>query len=91
MRERLEVTVSGRVQGVWFRAATRDQARRLGLSGWVRNLPGGEVQAVFEGERDALESVLSWCRTGPPLAAVARVEAAWGAAAGEFEGFSVRP
>lgn len=87
---RLEVLVSGRVQGVWFRASTREEALRLGLRGWVRNLPDESVEAVFEGEEEQLRRMLAWCRGGPPGARVDRVEARWGPASGEFAGFSVR-
>lgn len=88
---RLEIVVIGRVQGVWFRASTREEARRLGLGGWVRNLPNGSVEAVFEGEEEALQRMLAWCRVGPPGAQVARTEESWGAATGGVEGFSIRP
>lgn len=88
---RLEIVVSGRVQGVWFRAATRAEAGRLGLTGWVRNLPDGRVEAVFEGEREALRQMLDWCRAGPPGARVDRLEERWGTATHGFEDFSVRP
>ena len=87
-RRRLEVLVSGRVQGVWFRAATREEARRLGLQGWVRNLPDGRVEALFEGEESALEGILAWCRVGPPGARVESVETSHGPAAG-LEGFTI--
>jgi acylphosphatase len=87
---RLEIVVSGRVQGVWFRAATREQAGRLGLTGWVRNLPDGRVEALFEGDEERLRLMLDWCGTGPPGARVERVETRWGGATGGFEGFSVR-
>jgi acylphosphatase len=87
---RLEVVVSGLVQGVWFRASTRDEARRLGLRGWVRNLPDGRVEAIFEGEEQALRRMLDWCNTGPPGAEVLQVEAQWGPATQDFENFSVR-
>jgi acylphosphatase len=90
-QERLEIVVSGRVQGVWFRAATRAEAGRLGLSGWVRNLPDGRVEAVFEGERDLLRQMLAWCHRGPPGARVDGVEARWAPATRRVEGFSVRP
>lgn len=88
---RLEIVVSGRVQGVWFRASTRDEARRLGLTGWVRNLPDGRVQAIFEGGEDRLRLMLDWCRVGPAGARVDQVDARWGAATDSFEEFSVRP
>ena len=87
-RRRLEVLVSGRVQGVWFRAATREEARRLGLQGWVRNLPDGRVEALFEGDESALEGILAWCRVGPPGARVESVETSYGPAGG-LEGFAI--
>ena len=87
-RQRLEARIGGRVQGVWFRAATRDEARRRGLHGWVRNLPDGRVEAVFEGEETALEGMLAWCRTGPPGARVEAVETTSGPATG-IEGFTI--
>lgn len=67
--------VSGKVQGVFFRDATHRQAHRLGLRGWVRNLPDGRVEAVFEGPRDQLELIREWLHHGPPLAEVTGVEA----------------
>jgi acylphosphatase len=80
---RARVVVRGRVQGVFFRVETRDRARSLGLSGWVRNTPDGSVEAVFEGDRERIESMLAWCRRGPSLARVDEVEAAWEEPAGE--------
>ena len=70
---RTRVLVSGRVQGVSFRDSTREKAQELGLSGWVRNLSDGSVEAVFEGEGDRVEEMLSWCKEGPPSASVQRV------------------
>ncbi len=90
MKKRLEVIVSGRVQGVFFRASTREEARRLHLEGFVRNLPDGRVQAVFEGEEEVLVRMLEWCRTGPAGARVERVASSWSEATGEFGGFAVR-
>jgi acylphosphatase len=87
-RQRLEVRVVGVVQGVWFRASTRDEARRRGLDGWVRNLPDGGVEAVFEGEEAALEGMLAWCRVGPPGARVDAAETTRGPATG-IEGFTI--
>ena len=77
MADRLHVSIQGRVQGVGFRYSTWSQALVLGLTGWVRNLPDGGVEAEFEGPRDALEVMLAWCEEGPRLAAVSRVEARW--------------
>ena len=59
---RVRVFVEGRVQGVWFRESARHEADRLGVSGWVRNLPDGRVEAVYEGPRDAVEEMLAWTR-----------------------------
>jgi acylphosphatase len=73
--KRLRVLVSGTVQGVWFRESTREEAGRHGVAGWVRNLPDGRVEAVFEGEAAAVEAMVSWCHRGPPHAMVAGVEA----------------
>ncbi|HWR98393.1 MAG TPA: acylphosphatase [Candidatus Methanoperedens sp.] len=87
-RQRLEVRITGRVQGVWFRASTREEARRRGLDGWVRNLPDGGVEAVFEGGEAALQEMLAWCRIGPPGARVDRVEERWSAATG-LAGFTI--
>lgn len=75
--ERLRMLVSGRVQGVGYRWAAAEEARRLGLSGWVRNLPDGGVEAVFEGGRAALEEMRDWCARGPRFARVHRVEECW--------------
>jgi acylphosphatase len=84
---RARVVVRGRVQGVFFRVETRDRARSLGLSGWVRNAPDGSVEAVFEGDRERIESMLTWCRRGPSLARVDEVEAEWEDPVGE-QGFA---
>jgi acylphosphatase len=66
--------VSGRVQGVFFRDDCRREAVSAGVAGWVRNRPDGRVEAVFEGEPDAVYRLVSWCRTGPPSARVSEVE-----------------
>jgi acylphosphatase len=73
---RRRVVVHGRVQGVFFRDTTRRMARSRGLAGWVRNRPDGTVEAVFEGEPDAVQSMADWCGQGPRGASVERVELA---------------
>ena len=88
-RVRRRVVVEGRVQGVWFRAATAEQARALGLAGWVRNRPDGRVEAVFEGAPAAADAALAFCRRGPPAARVERVEVREEAPEG-LAGFAVR-
>jgi acylphosphatase len=74
-RIRRRVLVTGRVQGVAFRAATRSKAEACGVCGWVRNRPDGSVEAVFEGDPEAVELLIAFCRTGPRLARVERIEA----------------
>lgn len=86
---RAHVIVSGRVQGVFYRYATSQRATELRVSGWVRNLADGRVEAVFEGARDAVGSLIAWCREGPPYAKVADVDVVWETPSGE-RGFVVR-
>lgn len=69
-RQRLHVWISGRVQGVGYRYATQQKAHQLGLAGWVRNLADGRVEAIFEGDPDALAAIAQWCAQGPPPAIV---------------------
>lgn len=90
MKARAHVLVSGRVTGVFFRHHTAELARRLGVTGWVRNLPDGRVEAVFEGDREKVEQMVEFCRRGPPAAEVAGVEVSWEEHRGEFRGFSIR-
>jgi acylphosphatase len=80
---RVRVSISGHVQGVFFRSSCADLAERTGLSGWVRNVPGGSVEAVFEGPSSAVSKMLTWCREGPPLARVDRVRSQEEAPTGE--------
>ena len=87
---RAHVFVSGKVQGVFFRFETRRLARRLGVSGWVRNRRDGRVEAVFEGEREDVEKMIAFCKRGPPGARVTKVEVEWEEPTEEFEGFSIR-
>ena len=77
MRSRARVVVRGRVQGVFFRAEARTRARSLGVDGWARNERDGSVQAVFEGPRERVESMVDWCRRGPRGAHVDGVETVW--------------
>jgi acylphosphatase len=77
-----QVVVSGRVQGVCYRAFTQEAARELGLGGWVRNLPEGGVQAEIEGPREKVEKLLDKLRIGPPRASVTDLNVTWKAAAG---------
>jgi acylphosphatase len=87
--ERLHALVSGRVQGVWFRAYTQRKARELGLTGWVRNLPDGRVEVMAEGPRPQLEALAQWLWQGSPLSKVTDVTLSWLPATGEFSQFEV--
>lgn len=84
------VVVSGRVQGVFFRASTRDVASRCGVCGFVRNLPGRQVEAVLQGDRAAVEKVIGFLREGPPGAVVTDIEVDWRDPVESYEGFHVR-
>lgn len=70
----VEVVVHGHVQGVFFRDTCSNQAQAAGLSGWVRNDAAGTVTACFEGDRETIDELVQWCRSGPPQAQVANVE-----------------
>lgn len=85
----VDVSVSGRVQGVAFRACAEQEARRLGVRGWVRNEPDGSVAGHFEGEREAVDALVAWCREGPRMAHVSHVAVREGASTGAT-GFAVR-
>lgn len=87
---RVHLWVEGRVQGVFFRASTQAEARRLGLTGWVKNCPDGSVEAAAEGEKEKLEALVAWCRSGPPGARVDRIRLQWEEYRGEFADFRVR-
>ena len=73
---RVHLWISGQVQGVFFRATTREEARARGLTGWVRNAPDGRVEAELQGDAAAVEELIAECRTGPPMAKVEDVEVA---------------
>jgi acylphosphatase len=88
--KRLQATVHGRVQGVYFRHNTRLRATSLGLAGWVANQANGTVKVIAEGPRNALDELLAYLHCGPPAAQVTHVEADWGTATGEFSDFQTR-
>lgn len=86
---RSHVVISGRVQGVFFRMETKQVADSFNVSGWVKNNRDGTVEAVFEGEKEAVDSVVKWCRKGPPLSNVDRVDVIEEDYKGEFRGFDI--
>jgi acylphosphatase len=89
-KKRMHVFISGRVQGVFFRAYTRDTATREGVHGWVRNVPDGRVEAVFEGDRDKVDRMVAWCNTGSPLGHVDGVDAWEEPCTGEYGQFEIK-
>ena len=86
---RAHVFVSGRVQGVSFRWSTQHKAQDLGLTGWVRNLWDGRVEAIFEGPDEAVRQAVAWCHRGDPPARVEDVDITFEAPSGEFKGFRI--
>ena len=83
------VIISGRVQGVFFRVETQRAAERIGVSGWVRNLPNGNVEALFEGPREQVDRAIQWSRKGSPAASVSDVQVSWRDYTGEYDGFDI--
>ena len=86
---RAHVFVSGKVQGVGYRMSTEEVANELELSGWVRNFPDGQVEAVFEGTKQVVEEMIAWCRQGNPPAVVENVAVEYEALEG-MRGFEIR-
>lgn len=90
MKKRIHIIVNGRVQRVFFRLSTKRKAKKLNLTGWVRNNPDKTVEIIAEGEEDNLKRLIAWCHKGPLLARVDNVKTEWQKYKGEFEYFSVR-
>lgn len=88
-KRRVAVKVKGRVQGVFFRQSTRERALSLQLTGWVRNLPDGDVEAVFEGSKQAIKEILIWCKQGPSSARVDDLQVINEEQTGEFSSFRI--
>jgi acylphosphatase len=87
--KRMHVYISGRVQGVFFRAETQRAATNLNLSGWVRNMEDGRVEALFEGEDKDVDKMVAWCHTGPPHASVDHVAIEEEPSAGCYQNFRI--
>jgi acylphosphatase len=90
LKIRAHVFVSGRVQRVFFRYETRREAKKNGVTGWVRNMPDGRLEATFEGEESDVKALVDFCRKGPPAAKVTNVDIRWEAYTGEFRNFETR-
>ncbi len=88
-QKRIHLIVRGRVQGVYFRAATQREAKRLGITGWVRNRPDGCVEFVAEGDEDSIKELVGWANHGPSAARVDAVDIRWRGYTGEFPEFSI--
>lgn len=89
MIARVHLIITGRVQGVWFRANTQKKAKALDLTGWVKNLPDGQVEAVFEGEQEKIGQIIEWCKKGPSFARVDDVQIQWETPRGDFTAFTI--
>ena len=86
---RARIRVYGKVQGVWFRAETQKAAFNFGVAGWVRNNSDGSVEAVAEGDKNKITSLIDWCQNGSPLSKVDKVEVQWEVYRGEYKSFDV--
>ena len=89
-KSRARLFVSGHVQGVFFRASTRAKAKQLELTGWVKNLEGGEVEAVFEGKKENVDELIKWARRNPGLSRIDKLKISEEPYKGEFEEFKVK-
>jgi len=90
INKRVYILADGRVQGIFFRATARDIARSLGVNGWVKNKRDGKVELIAEGEENAVDKMIEWCRQGPPGASVTTVEVEPQPFEREFNDFSIR-
>lgn len=88
--KKAHLIIEGKVQGVFFRASAKEQADRLNLAGWVRNLPEGSVEVQVEGKQDSLDDFLDWCRKGPPNALVTGVELKYLLPSGDLDSFDIK-
>jgi acylphosphatase len=88
--KRIHAFITGRVQGVFFRAHTRVAAERLGVTGWVKNLPNGDVELVAEGPSQKVNELISWCHKGPDYSRVDKVEFHEETPEGKYNDFSIR-
>ncbi|MCX7913010.1 MAG: acylphosphatase [Thermodesulfovibrionales bacterium] len=90
MKHKAHLIIKGKVQGVYFRAFTKEVADTLGLKGWVRNLPDGSVEAIFEGDKNLIEMAIGKCRVGPPFAVVNDIKVEWSEEIEGYSDFSIR-
>ena len=91
MKLQFHVKIFGKVQGVWFRANTKNKADEFYLTGWVKNTNDGGVEAIFEGEENNLKNIINWCLKGPPSANVEKIEIHKKEFTNKFHNFSIIP
>ncbi len=89
-KSRIHLIIHGRVQNVFYRLTTKKQAKKLNLTGWVKNLPDRTVEIIAEGEDSKLKQLVAWCNNGPTFARVEKIDTSWEKYTGEFEFFSIR-
>ena len=90
MKARAHMFISGRVQGVFFRSQTKNNADNYDVKGWVRNLPDGRLEAVFEGEKEAVQALIEFCKHGPSGARVTNIALTWESYIGTLEKFKIK-
>ena len=90
VKVRAHIFISGRVQGVFFRSETMYEAKRLDVTGWIRNIPDGRVETVFEGEEKNVKELVEFCKRGPPGARVTNIDITWEKHTGEFRNFEIK-
>lgn len=86
---RAHIIVTGLVQGVYYRVTMKQEARTLGINGWVKNRPDKSVEAVIEGDKERVDQLINWCRQGPPDSQVSAVQVEWGNFIGEYQAFRI--
>ena len=89
MKKRVHLIISGKVQGVWYRSYTKDKAQKIGLTGWVRNLENGDVEAIFEGDEKGVEQMIIFCYSGSPLSKVDDIQTMYEEYIDEFQEFLI--
>ena len=89
MNSRVHIIISGRVQGVFFRSNAAKKASEIGVTGWIRNLRDGSVEAIFEGNKKALEEIIDFCKIGPPGALVKNIELKWEPSTSQYRTFNI--
>ncbi|MFC1663573.1 acylphosphatase [Patescibacteria group bacterium] len=88
--KRAHIFVIGKVQGVFFRLNTEERAKKLGITGWIKNLEDGRIEAIFEGKKESVEKIIKWTKMGPLTAKVNKADIKWQEYKDEFKDFEIR-